>query len=143
MERYETDDITKALFFAARGGHLGIVEFIFEKCISLDDNFSLEWNKIFQQAIEEGLPNIFEVINPRCIWAQAGGCMMVVMSVCVLPVYLIVSTKIICCISHIYVANKVSLWCFQCFCHNIMPIAKNPSFKIKVLELFVDRHCFP
>ena len=66
MEKYEdTDDITKALFFAARGGYLGIVEFIFEKCISqsrLDDNFSLEWSKIFQQAIDEVLPNIFEVI---------------------------------------------------------------------------------
>lgn len=81
MERYDTDDITKALFFAARGGYLGIVEFIFEKCISQsrrDDNFSLKWGEVFQQAIDEGLPNIFEVINSQC----TGG-MTVVLPVCV------------------------------------------------------------
>ena len=69
MKKYDTDDITKALFFAARGGYLGIVEFIFERSISQsrrDDNFSLEWGKVFQQAIDERLPNIFEVINPQC-----------------------------------------------------------------------------
>jgi hypothetical protein len=62
MKRYDTDDITKALFFAARGGYLGIVEFIFEKSVSQS---RLEWDKIFLEAIDEGLPNIFEVINPQ------------------------------------------------------------------------------
>lgn len=75
MKKYDTNDITKALFFAARGGYLEIVEFIFEKCIKpepsqprQDDNFSLEWGKVFLQAIDEGLPNIFEVINPQCTY---------------------------------------------------------------------------
>ena len=92
MERYDTDDITKALFFAARGGYLGIVEFIFEKCIiqaRQDDNFSLKWGKVFQQAIDEGLPNIFEVINSQCICTEGGSYdnsfVCVCLSVCLLP----------------------------------------------------------
>ena len=99
MKRYDTDDITKALFFAARGGYLGIVEFIFERCISQsrrDDNFSLEWGKVFQQAIDEGLPNIFEVINPQCTYYVLEG---VQRSFCLcVPVCLSVCYHEICCI---------------------------------------------